>query len=152
MPRPVIPINERLAVNMRKGGFKIRHIAQALGVSTHKISTTLAGYPEAVPCYDTACKTRAVSVARAARLAWLPDAYRAEYRRLCVQNRFPASEAKRIILAQIARDTHSGLAPVTLSAGFFIPPSGHGRSPLMVSSQNLPGGVTPARPFREARA
>jgi hypothetical protein len=125
--RPFIHINERLAVNMRKGGFKIRHIAQAFGVSAHKIKTTLARYPDAVPCYDTADKTRAASLARAARLAWLSAEYRDEYRRLCVQGRIPAREAKHIILAQIERDKNSGLAPVTLSPGF-------SRSPVEASS------------------
>jgi hypothetical protein len=151
MARPVIPINERLAVNMRRGGFKIRHIAQTLGVSTHKIGTTLARYPEAVPCYDTADKTRAAFVARMARvprrtvLAWLPDAYAVEYSRL--RKAFGASDAKRIIRDQIARDKNSGSRPSPLAGVLHSPVE---RPSWGVSSQNLAGAPAPVLSGGEA--
>jgi hypothetical protein len=47
----------------------------------------------------------------ATKLAWCPKAYRAEYRRLIVSKRMLKQEAQRIILDQIAADTH-GLDPL----------------------------------------
>jgi hypothetical protein len=46
-------------------------------------------------------------------LAWCPEAYRPEYRRLVLSNLVRAPEAKRIILDQVARDETRRVAAMT---------------------------------------
>jgi hypothetical protein len=93
-----IHIDERLAASMRKGGFKIKHIAQTFRVSEFKIHCVLKKYPDAVSPINHRLMHNNIEKAIAVRrqiLDWCPEEHKDFYRRLSCS--FGSKEARRIV-------------------------------------------------------
>ena len=93
-----IHIDERLAASMRKGGFKIKHIAQTFRVSENKIHCVLKKYPDAKSPVNHRLMHNNIQRAIAVRrrmLDWCPDEHKEFYRKL--RWSFGSKEARRIV-------------------------------------------------------